>query len=105
MTEVTLTPAAADLIHRIEADHGEVVLVQDTGCVCGDAPQCRPKGLFMAETTHVPLPTNVAGLTLWRSRKLDREALPLGITIDAEPGRRGGFALENMFDTMFVTRG
>jgi hypothetical protein len=101
MTEVTLTPAARDLIQRIRDEHGEVVLVQDTGCVCGDAPQCRLKSMFAASKADYPLASNVAGLTLWRSGKLDRGSAPRQILIDARPGRRGGFALENAFDAMF----
>lgn len=102
MTEVILTPSARDLLHRIQAAHGEVVLVQDTGCVCGDAPQCRQKSMFFGGVTDYPLKTDMTELTLWRSRKLDREIPPRRLVIDAQPGRRGGFALENAFDAMFV---
>ena len=102
MTEVTLTPAAQELIQRIREEHGEIVLVQDTGCVCGDAPQCRQKSMFSASAADYPLTTDVAGLTLWRSGKLDRGSAPRQIVIDAQPGRRGGFALENAFDAMLV---
>lgn len=101
MTEVTLTPAARDLIQRIRDEHGDVVLVQDSGCVCGDAPQCRAKFLFAAGAADYPLVTDMTGLVLWRSRKLDRGDVPGRIVIDARSGRRGGFALENAFDAMF----
>jgi uncharacterized protein (DUF779 family) len=102
MTKVTLTPAARDLIGRIQAEHGEIVLVQDSGCVCGDAPQVRQKSLFHDSPAGYLLETDVARLTLWRSRKLDRDTPPDRIMIDAQPGRRGGFALENAFDAMLI---
>jgi uncharacterized protein len=102
VTEVILTQAARDLAKRIQAEHGEVVLVQDTGCVCGDAPQCRSKSMFLGGPSDYSLKTDVPELMLWRSRKLDRNMPPTRILIDAQPGRRGGFALENSFDSMFV---
>lgn len=102
MTNVTLTDAARDLVRRIQADHGEVVLVQNTGCVCGDAPQCLSKSMFLAGAADYSIDTEFAELTLWRTKKLDRNEPPLIIAIDARPGRRGGFALENSYDSMFV---
>lgn len=101
MTVVSLTEAARDLVARIQADQGAVVLVQNTGCVCGDAPQCFPLASFRPSTTDYAIPTGIEGLTLWRSRKLDANGPPDTILIDAENGRRGGFALENLFDRLF----
>lgn len=102
MSQITLTDAARDLVRRIEADHGEVVLVQNSGCVCGDAPQCLSESMFLPGAADYSLETDLTGLTLWRSKKLDRNEPPLGIVIDARPGRRGGFGLENLFESMFV---
>ena len=102
VTEVIFTNAARDLIKLIRQDQGEVALYQNSGCVCGDAPQCFSALTFRPAPSDYVLDTGDATLLLWRSSKLDRSGSPARLIINAKPGRRGGFALENLFESMFV---
>ncbi len=43
---VIATPAAAELIEKLKADHGPLAFHQSGGCCGGSAPMCFPEGEF-----------------------------------------------------------
>ena len=104
MGNLVLTSDALQLLDRIRQDHGEVVLYQSSGCVCGDAPQCFSKPTFLPGSNDYRLETSDGSVCLWRSGKLDRGVPPEKIVISTTPGRRGGFALENLYERLFLVQ-
>lgn len=74
MGNLVLTSDARQLIDRIRQDYGEVVLYQNSGCVCDDAPQCFSRRTFLPGSNDYRLETYDGSVCLWRSAKLDRGA-------------------------------
>jgi len=104
MGKFAMTAAALQLIERIRQDHGEVVLYQTSGCVCGDAPQSFALSTFLPGPNDYRMETPDASVCLWRSAKLDRGPPPEHLVIGTAAGRRGGFALENLYDCQFLVQ-
>jgi len=102
MGSLVLTSDARQLMDRIRQDHGEVVLYQNSGCVCGDAPQCFSRHTFLPGPHDYRLETADRAVSLWRSAKLDRGAPLASIVVGVTAGHRGGFALENLYDSLFL---
>ena len=52
---VDVTPAAAEVIEKLKAEHGELVFNQSGGCCDGTAPMCYEKGDFYVPSRNVKL--------------------------------------------------
>ena len=45
--QVLTTPAAEELMSRLEEKHGELMFHQSGGCCDGSSPMCYPRGEFL----------------------------------------------------------
>ena len=100
---VTVTPAAAGVIARLQAMHGALMFHQSGGCCDGSSPMCYPAGEFrtgasdvkLGEVGNVPFYMGAAQFDYWRHTQL---------IIDVVPGRGAGFSLEAPEGLRFLTR-
>lgn len=100
------TPAADQVMARLEALHGPLMFHQSGGCCDGSAPMCYPAGEFRVGTqdillghvggrSDVPVWIGAAQFEYWRHTQ---------VTIDVVPGRGAGFSLEGPEGVRFVIR-
>lgn len=100
---VKVTEAAAELIRKLRAAHGNLLFHQSGGCCDGSAPMCYPADDFKIGARDVCLgevegtPVYIGGrqFELWKHTQL---------IIDAVPGRGAGFSLEAPEGFRFLTR-
>ena len=103
VNRVSATPAAAALIGKLKASHGELMFHQSGGCCDGSSPMCYPLGefklgqadVYLGEIDACPFYIGSAQFDLWQHTHL---------IIDAVPGRGGGFSLEAPEGMRFLTR-
>ena len=101
--QVTATPAAIDLIHQLEAQHGPVMFHQSGGCCDGSSPMCYPRGefhlsdqdVFLGEVDSTPFYISGPQFEYWKHTQL---------ILDVVPGRGGMFSLENGQGVRFLIR-
>ncbi|MET7932961.1 DUF779 domain-containing protein [Streptomyces sp. NPDC005322] len=106
---VALTPAAADLIRRLRADHGPLMFHQSGGCCDGSAPMCYPLGEFRTGASDVLLgELEVDGVEepvgFWMSASQFERWRHTHLTVDVVPGRGSGFSLEAPEGVRFLIR-
>jgi uncharacterized protein (DUF779 family) len=100
---VQVTPAAAAVLARLRAVHGELMLHQSGGCCDGSSPMCYPQGefrtgaqdVYLGRIADVPVFIGAAQFEYWQHTQL---------IIDVVPGRGGGFSLEAPEGVRFLTR-
>jgi uncharacterized protein (DUF779 family) len=103
LSRVSVTPAAAEVIRRLRAAHGELLFHQSGGCCDGSAPMCYPRGdfrvgqrdVFLGRVAGVPFYIGAAQFEYWEHTHL---------TVDVVPGRGSGFSLEAPEGVRFLTR-
>ena len=103
VSRVSVTPQAAALIAKLKAVHGDLMFHQSGGCCDGSAPMCYPLGEFktgsfdvlLGEIEGCPFYIGAEQFGLWQHTHL---------SIDAVPGRGGGFSLEAPEGMRFLTR-
>jgi hypothetical protein len=100
---VSHTPAAAALIDKLRASHGDLLFHQSGGCCDGSAPMCYPLGEFRIGQRDVYLGT-IAGCPLYISGPQFEYWQHTHLIIDAVPGRGAGFSLEAPEGMRFLTR-
>ncbi|PYC84706.1 DUF779 domain-containing protein [Streptomyces tateyamensis] len=107
-SQVAVTPAAAELLRALTADHGPLMFHQSGGCCDGSAPMCFPAGEFAtSEADHLVGHLEVAGLApipVWMARDQYAYWSHTHLTIDLVPGRGSGFSLEAPTGSRFLTR-
>jgi uncharacterized protein (DUF779 family) len=104
---VDLTPAAADLLRRLHAQHGALMFHQSGGCCDGSSPMCYPAGDLILGDADVHLgDLRVDDLTVpvWMSRAQFGYWRHTHLTIDVVPGRGAGFSLEAPGGVRFLIR-
>jgi uncharacterized protein (DUF779 family) len=105
---VAVTPAAADLLRRLTAEHGPLMFHQSGGCCDGSAPMCYPVGMFLTGPADVKLgDLAVEGLDpieVYMSRAQFETWDRTHLTIDAVPGRGAGFGVDTPTGLRFLTR-
>ncbi|MBV8372583.1 MAG: DUF779 domain-containing protein [Candidatus Eremiobacteraeota bacterium] len=102
-TRVEATPAALELIERLQAKNGPVMFHQSGGCCDGSSPMCYPLGelnvggadVKLGEIGNAPFYMSASQFEYWKHTKL---------IIDVVPGRGGMFSLENSEEVRFLTR-
>lgn len=111
VSRVGLTPAAADLLGRLIADHGPVMFHQSGGCCDGSSPMCYPAGEFLTGDSDqhvgdldVPTSTGVVTVPVWMSKPQFEYWRHTHLTIDVVPGRGAGFSLEAPLGVRFLIR-
>jgi len=100
---VQVTPAAAAVIDRLQAQHGELMFHQSGGCCDGSSPMCYPRrefrvgaqDIFLGKIVGTPFFIGAAQFEYWQHTQL---------IIDVVPGRGGGFSLEAPEGVRFLTR-
>lgn len=104
MTErVVVTPAAAELIVRLRAQHGALLFHQSGGCCDGSAPMCYPEGDFRVGSRDVRL-GEIAGCPFYIGAAQHACWAHTQLIIDVVPGRGAGFSLEAPEGVRFLTR-
>ncbi|MGK2874095.1 MAG: DUF779 domain-containing protein [Nocardioides sp.] len=115
VNRVDITPAAADMVRRLQADNGRVMFHQSGGCCDGSSPMCFPHGEFITGDADVHLadldvqsdepgaPTTEP-VEVWMSREQFAYWSHTHLTIDLVPGRGAGFSLEGPTGFRFLIR-
>ena len=101
---VLITPAAAELLHRLQQRHGPVMFHQSGGCCDGSSPMCYPQGEFIIGDRDVLLGV-LDGAPVWISGPQFETWKHTQVTIDVVPGRGAGFSLEAPEGVRFLIRG
>jgi uncharacterized protein (DUF779 family) len=100
---VTATPAALEVIHRLEATHGPLMFFQSGGCCDGTSPLCFKDGELPAGP-HDVLLGNIGGAPFYiDSEQYERWGTPRFL-IDVASGAAEGFSLEALEGVHFVSR-
>ncbi|OBA75323.1 hypothetical protein A5641_25155 [Mycobacterium sp. 1554424.7] len=102
-----ITPAAADLLARLQDRHGPVMFHQSGGCCDGSSPMCYPSGDFLVGDRDVLLGVLDVGdgVPVWISGPQYEVWKHTQLIIDVVPGRGGGFSLEAPEGVRFLSRG
>jgi uncharacterized protein (DUF779 family) len=103
VARVVATSAAAELIDRLRAEHGEVLFHQSGGCCDGSAPMMFPRSEFMVGGSDVKLGT-IAGVPFYMSESQFEYWQHTQLIIDVVPGNGGMFSLERPSGMRFLTR-
>lgn len=100
---VTATPAALELIARLQAEHGALMFHQSGGCCDGSAPMCYPAGELIVGDGDVVLGA-IGGMPFYISAPQFEYWQHTQLIIDVVPGRGGMFSLEGRHGVRFLTR-
>jgi uncharacterized protein (DUF779 family) len=100
---VHVTPAAAALIGKLRAVHGDLLFHQSGGCCDGSSPMCYPLGEFRVGAQDILL-GRIAGCPFYIGAAQFEYWKHTELTIDVVPGRGGGFSLESPEGLRFLTR-
>jgi uncharacterized protein len=103
ISRVSNTPAAAALIDKLRAAHGDLLFHQSGGCCDGSAPMCYTLGEFKIGQRDVYL-GRIAGCPLYISGPQFEYWQHTHLIIDVVPGRGAGFSLEAPEGVRFLTR-
>ena len=103
VSRVSNTPAAAALIDKLRAAHGDLLFHQSGGCCDGSAPMCYTLGEFKIGQRDVYL-GRIAGCPLYISGPQFEYWQHTHLIIDVVPGRGAGFSLEAPEGMRFLTR-
>ena len=108
MSHVDVTPAAAELVRGLTAQHGPVMFHQSGGCCDGSSPMCYPDGDFLVGDADVHLGDLDVGLEravpVWMSKAQFEYWRHTHLTIDVVKGRGAGFSLEAPEGVRFLIR-
>ena len=97
------TPAALDLIAKLQAQHGDLMFHQSGGCCDGSAPMCFPAGEFKVGAADVLL-GHIADCPFYMSASQFEYWQHTHLTLDVTPGRGASFSLEIPEGVRFIIR-
>jgi uncharacterized protein (DUF779 family) len=107
-----ITEAAADLLARLQAQHGALMFHQSGGCCDGSSPMCYPDGEFLVGDRDVLLAVfdvgahvQPDGVPVWISGPQFDAWKHTQLIIDVVPGRGSGFSVEAPEGMRFLSRG
>ncbi|MGV0850557.1 DUF779 domain-containing protein [Mycolicibacterium phlei] len=111
-----ITTAAAELLARLQRQHGALMFHQSGGCCDGSSPMCYPEGEFVVGDRDVLLAildvgvadtgsADSGGVPVWISGPQFDAWKHTQVIIDVVPGRGGGFSIEAPEGMRFLTRG
>jgi uncharacterized protein (DUF779 family) len=108
-TRVDVTAEAAELLRRLRGMHGPLMFHQSGGCCDGSAPMCYLAGEFRVGGQDVRLAElQIDGIAepigFWMSLSQFEYWSHTHLTVDAVPGRGGGFSLESPEGMRFLIR-
>lgn len=101
--QVVATPAALELIKKLQEKHGPVMFHQSGGCCDGSSPMCYPQGEFIVGDNDVLL-GEIGGAPFYISKPQFEYWKHTQLIIDVVPGRGGMFSLENGEGVRFLVR-
>lgn len=108
-TRVDVTPAAAELLVKLTAQHGPLMFHQSGGCCDGSAPMCYPVGMFITgpadvllERLHVP--GIEAPIDFFMSASQFEYWKYTHLSVDVVDGRGAGFSVEAPEGKRFLIR-
>ena len=101
------TEIANDLLRKLTSGNGPLMFHQSGGCCDGSSPMCYPVGEFRVGGADVLLGELVIDqieepIKVWISLEQFEYWKHTHITIDAVPGRGGGFSLETPEGLRFI---
>ena len=102
---VAITPAAAEVVEKLKAEHGELVFNQSGGCCDGTAPMCYEKGDFYVPSRNIKL-GELCGVEFFIDKDQFEYFKHSHITVDVkeEKGAFGNsFSLEIDMGYQFIT--
>ncbi len=106
--QVIRTPAAAQLMDKLAAQHGALMFHQSGGCCDGSSPMCYPRGEFLVGDGDVLLATlpgiEGKGTPFYMSSSQFEYWKHTQLILDVVPGRGGMFSLENGEGVRFLIR-
>ncbi|QIP15626.1 DUF779 domain-containing protein [Spirosoma aureum] len=100
---VDLTPAAADVIEKLRAQHGPLMFHQSGGCCDGSSPMCYAVGDFIIGSSDVWL-GQINGCDFWMSDDQFEYWRHTHLTVDVTRGRGASFSLEIPMGIRFLIR-
>ncbi|GDY31939.1 DUF779 domain-containing protein [Gandjariella thermophila] len=103
MARVAITPAAEELLGKLERRHGPLLFHQSGGCCDGSSPMCYPRGEFRVGESDVYL-GDVAGTPFYMSAGQYEYWKHTHLTVDVVTGRGSGFSLEAPEGVRFLIR-
>ena len=104
---VETTEVADGLLRKLTKIHGPLMFHQSGGCCDGSAPMCYPAGEFRVGAADVLLAELVVDeidepIRVWISLEQFEYWKHTHLTIDAVPGRGGGFSVETPEGMRFI---
>ena len=103
---VDVTPAAAEVIEKLKAEHGELVFNQSGGCCDGTAPMCYEKGDFYVPSRNVKM-GEICGCEFFIDKDQFEYFKHSFITIDVREEKSAfgnSFSLEIDLGYQFITK-
>jgi uncharacterized protein len=100
---VSITPDAAAVLRRLQAQHGALMFHQSGGCCDGSSPMCYPRGEFRIGERDVYL-GSIADTPFYIGAQQFEYWQHTHLTIDVVPGRGSGFSVEAPEGVRFLTR-
>ncbi len=98
---ILATPDALAVIHRLQAEYGELMFHQSGGCCEGSYPHCFEKGGFLIGDNDVCL-GEIAGCPFYMARDQFEYWKHTQLTLDVTEGRGASFSLESTLDVSFI---
>ena len=98
---VTATPAALDLLERLRAQHGALIVHVSGGCCDGSSPMCL-RAADLPASPHDELLGILAGVPVVIDGDQNRRWRKPGFHLAVAPGAAGGFSLEALEDMHFT---
>ena len=103
VSRVLISPAAAEIVARLKARHGDLLFHQSGGCCDGSAPMCYPVGDFRTGPQDVLL-GRIAGCDFYIGAAQFELWEHTQLAVDVVPGRGAGFSAEAPEGVRFLTR-
>jgi len=106
---VTATAPALELLERLRARHGDLIVHLSGGCCDGSSPMCYLEGEFRTGSSDVLMARlDVEGITepvtFWMGGEQFERWRHTHLTVDVVPGRGAGFSLEAPEGVRFLIR-
>jgi uncharacterized protein (DUF779 family) len=98
---VTATPAALELLERLRAQHGDLIVHMSGGCCDGSSPMCLRAADLPASPHDVRLGA-LAGVPVVIDADQDRRWNRPSFHVDVAAGEAGGFSLEALENLHFT---
>ncbi len=100
---IEITPAATEIVAKLQAEFGDLMFHQSGGCCDGSQPMCFEKGDFKVGGSDVCL-GEIASCEFWMSKDQFEYWQFAQLTINITEGRGSSFSLEIPLGLRFITQ-